>query len=385
MFASVARRAGAALGVALLGVGLAARAQAPAPPEPERPKAPAAPPSPAVPSTKPAAPGDQSESADPKVVVERARRGVVVIERGKRPIALGTVLHRDGRILTALSPLTHGNDIKARFADGTALDVRVGHSDRGADLALLVPERLHLAEAGLKASRGEAKAGAALQSFASTWNGPAQPGRVVVKSVRTVLGGDRQRLFGALEPAQPVRAVDYGAPLLDDAGDVVAVLVQACFGAEGAACQPGGFGVATATVKAFLRGTEPGARPPQPWVGVRVTRSRTGSGVRVRAIHPEGPAARAGIQAARSNDAGDVIVAVDGGPVATPRGFYAAVLRHSVGDKLVLLLLSKDGYREAVVNIGSAPPRRSHRLTRPMRKPAPPGAGAPARDSAAPK
>ncbi len=70
---------------------------------------------------------------------ERALRGVVTIERAGQPLGLGAVLMGDGRILTALSPLGPGNDLDARFADGSTARVKLGHHDRAWDLALLVP------------------------------------------------------------------------------------------------------------------------------------------------------------------------------------------------------------------------------------------------------
>jgi serine protease Do len=316
------------------------------------------------------APG-QTAAVDPKAQEERAQRGVVVLERAGRPIALGAVLHGDGRILTALSPLTHGNDVKARFVDGTTLDVRVEHSDRGADLALLVAEKSHLADAGLRASRKDASSGASLLSFTAAWTGPAKPARVPIKGTRTARGGDGRQLFGALVFARPVRAIDSGAPLLDDSGDVLGVIVQACSETQGSACQPVSVGVATPTIKAFLRSTQPNAAPPLPWVGIRVARPQGDvAGVQIRAIHPDGPAGRAGLRAARDGGA-DVIAAVDGVPVTTPRDFYGAVRRRAVGDSMVLLVLTEGRYRDVNVRVDRAPPRRRARLRQPSTRPDP--------------
>src|SRR5690242_11080890 len=75
----------------------------PAPPPPPAPSAnpPSRLPNPLMPpQAPPAAPAPSS--------VELARRGVVVLERAGKPLALGFVLEGDGRILTALSPLTNG-------------------------------------------------------------------------------------------------------------------------------------------------------------------------------------------------------------------------------------------------------------------------------------
>src|SRR5258708_1591839 len=67
-------------------------------------------------------PKDAKGAADAKVEAPEARaaKGVVVISRAGIPVGLGGVLAGDGRIVTALSPLGSGNDLEARFADGTS-------------------------------------------------------------------------------------------------------------------------------------------------------------------------------------------------------------------------------------------------------------------------
>src|SRR5271167_4474657 len=82
---------------------------------------------------------------------ERIRRGVVALERNGVPMAVGTVLAGDGRVLTALSGLGGGDGADVRYADGTLVHARVGRSDRTSDLALLVPQSLKWTE-GLTAS-----------------------------------------------------------------------------------------------------------------------------------------------------------------------------------------------------------------------------------------
>src|SRR5688500_13290629 len=78
-------------------------------------------------------------AATPPDTVERARQGVVVLERQGKPLALGAVLDGDGRILTARSPLAAGNLLSARYHDGSVVPLKLVHSDRGWDLALLAP------------------------------------------------------------------------------------------------------------------------------------------------------------------------------------------------------------------------------------------------------
>ena len=75
----------------------------------------------------------------PQQLYEHVRRGVVAVERNGVPVAIGTVLGGDGRILTALSGLGGADSADVLYADGTTVHTKVGHSDKTSDLALLVP------------------------------------------------------------------------------------------------------------------------------------------------------------------------------------------------------------------------------------------------------
>ena len=93
----------------------------------------------------------------------------------------------DGRILTALSALGHGNYVRARFYDDHVLGVRVVDSDRAWDLALLAPEGGQWLE-GLRASGTDPAAeGVKLRRFGGR-------GREISESAATVKG--RQVLLG---------------------------------------------------------------------------------------------------------------------------------------------------------------------------------------------
>src|SRR6185369_10254147 len=95
-------------------------------------------------------------------------RGVVTIERAGQPLGLGMALMGDGRILTALSPLGPGNDLDARFADGTAVRVKLGHHDRAWDLALLVPQAGRWTEGLAASSREPVRGDEVIRSFTAS-------------------------------------------------------------------------------------------------------------------------------------------------------------------------------------------------------------------------
>jgi serine protease Do len=293
----------------------------------------------------------------PENPLERARQGVVLLERKGKALGLGSVLHGDGRILTALSPLGHGNDVDARFADGSVMRVRVGHSDRAWDLALLVPQNGRWTK-GLRASRRSARAaGTSLSSFSLVSKKQLAPSRTIVKGRRTLIGGDSELLRDGLELASRMRSTDIGSPVVDGNGDVVAVVARACAPVAKAPCSMVPFGVPVSAVKAFLRTVPGSAVPPAPWLGIQGAKADTGAvrGVRVLSVHPRSPAAAAGLRGNSDPAKADLVVAVDGSPVTTPEELADTINRRAVGDTVQVLLFGEGRFRQVTLELRAAP------------------------------
>ncbi len=297
---------------------------------------------------------DQRDPGDPLAV---ARQGVVVLERGGKVLALGSVLNGDGRILTALSPLTHGNNIDARYADGSVTQVRIGHSDRAWDLALLVPKNARWRK-GLRAStQPPLEAGSAVRAFSLVSEKSVALARTIVKGQGTLLGGDSELLQDAIELASRFKPTELGTPILDDKGQVVAVVAKACAPGAGENCTQVPYGVPVSAVRAFLRTAPAGAVPPAPWLGIQgVTEDNNGvRGVRIVSIHPQSPAAAAGLRAGASAGQADLVVAVDGLPVQTPESLAANMNQHGVGDSVELLVFGNGRFRQVNLVLRAAP------------------------------
>lgn len=319
----------------MVGLGLSGRvlAQPATPPAPPMPSVPSAPSAPAPTKTPMAlqAPGVPG-GPDP-------RQGIARLERAGRPLGFGAVLRSDGRILTALSALGHGNFVQARFSDGTVLGVRVVASDRAWDLALVAPEGGHWTQ-GLRPSALEVPAsGVQLRRFRG--RGPRlEQGSVAVAGRQALIGRDGVVLDDALVLRAGFAEDELGSPLLDENGEVAAVLVQACAPGSTQSCQLSAFGAPVSALKQFLRKAP--AREPLPaaWLGLRGVAAHEGSvaGVRVISVEPASPAALAGLRAepgprpSRQNDdaaggGGDLIVAVNDVPVTTPEEMRDAINR----------------------------------------------------------
>jgi serine protease Do len=268
------------------------------------------------------------------------------------------VLNGDGRIITALSPLTHGNNIDARYADGTVTQVKIGHSDRAWDLALLVPKSARWKK-GLKASREPAvDAGSAVRAFSMLGDKSLALARTIVKGQSTLLGGDSELLRDALELSTKFKPAELGTPVIDDKGDVVAIVAKACAPTTNSgSCSQVPYGVPVTAIRAFLRVAPASAVPPAAWLGIQGVGEDAGAarGVRIVSVHPASPAGAAGLHGGNSAANADVVVAVDGVPVQTPEALAENVSRHAVGDSIQLLVFGSGRFRELTLALRAAP------------------------------
>jgi serine protease Do len=391
MLFAVKRSLPSLVSVALACVALPAAAQPPAarsmpslpsPGQNAQPPAQAAqnpPPAPASPDAAPAAFPGPAALPTPQQLYEHVRRGVAVIERGGLPIAIGTVLGNDGRILTSLSGLGAGDNVDVRYADGTAVHAKLGHSDRATDLALLVPAAAKWTD-GLQASETDPSA-AELRAMLPARGGHLGPTEAGVKGRVDAHARDGEPLMQLLDVdiKGPMIA---GTPLLDSTGNVVAVLVRACKGAApqaqgqapgdaspwaawmpqaqpvkaaAAACAPAVFGAPVSTIRAFLSKTPATAAVPAPFLGIRgeaeaPNAAHPMAGVRIVAVAPQSPAEHGGLKAD-----GDVIVAVDGQPIDTPEKLSDAIAKHAPGETVKLLVYGQDKFREVPLVLARAP------------------------------
>jgi serine protease Do len=308
---------------------------------------------PPVVAPKSDAPKDASKKeASPE---ERALRGVVIIERAGQQLGLGAALMGDGRIISALSPLGPGNDLDARFVDGTVVRVKLGHHDRAWDLALLVPQTGRWQEGVAASAREPVRQDATIRSFSlSKSKISAVP--IVLRTHRTLLGGDDRPIDNAIEIGSRISPLDLGSPIIDEEGRVVAILGRGCAPNDNRPCTPVAFGAPIAAIKNFLRTVPPTAVPPAAWLGIQGVAETSGvaKGIRVLGVHPQSPAEEAKIKGGDRSES-DVILAVDGAPVTTPEALADAIRAHGVGEKVPLTLFSQGKYREVVVVLRAAP------------------------------
>jgi serine protease Do len=259
------------------------------------------------------------------------RPGIVRLERAGHRIGFGVVLRADGRILTSLAAIGSGNYVKARFSDDHVLGVKVVETDRTWDLALLAPEGGFWTE-GVRASSVDASAeGVRLRRFGGRGKDVSESA-VVVKARQVLLGRDGATLEDALVLGSGVPDDELGSPICDDAGDVVALVGQACDPGTRQDCRMSAFGIPVSAIKQFLRAAPSREPLPAAWLGFRGVPGHSGSvgGVRVIAVDAGSPAEQAGLRAPSGkagDESADLVVAVNDSPVATPDELRDAVNR----------------------------------------------------------
>lgn len=330
----------------------------------------------AGPKKLPALPGDSDAPAPPAgaaghggasngATAVQVRRGVVQIEHHGRPLEIGTVLSNDGRIITALSPLSNVADPQIRYADGTVVKAKIGHKDATWDLALLIPQTGKWLD-GLSPTDADPQ-GIDLRSFLPK-GGKLAPAPLGVKGRVDVKSKAGSALQGALEMDLKGSASVPGAPLIDPNGKVVGLLVKLCKSAAGSGgsavakaagapppCSAITVGVPIYALRGFLVKTPATAVAPSPWLGLGGAPTEAGNvkGVRVVGVAPGSPAEKGGLKAGGDNP--DTIVAVDGVPVETPEQLADVIAKRAIGQQVKLLVFSSGKFREANVTLRPAP------------------------------
>lgn len=289
---------------------------------------------------------------------EQVRRGIVQIEQSGRTVALGVVLLKDGRIITALSGLPAAALLDVRYANGSVVKAKVAHRDEAWDLALLIPQ-VGKWEEGLVPTDADPQ-GVELRTFL-TKGGKLSSAPIAVKGRIDAASKGGEVLRSALDLDFKGGAGSVGAPLLDANGRVVGLIVHACkeAGASEAAheappsaCKPLTIGAPVYALRRFLVKTPADAVLPTPWLGLGGAPSTDGpiKGVKVMGVAPGSPAEKAALKPGV-----DIIVAVEDQPVETPDHIAELIAKRAVGQQVKLLVFSGGKFRDTQVTLRAAP------------------------------
>ncbi|MBV1799663.1 Do family serine endopeptidase [Siccirubricoccus sp. G192] len=270
----------------------------------------------------------------------------------------GFIIDPAGFIVTNNHVVGNADQVKVELADGRDLPAKVVGTDPQTDLALLKVE-----------------AGGALPTVAFGDSDHLRVGEWVVAmgnpfglgaSATAGIVSARGRQIGAgpyddfIQTDAPINPGNSGGPLFNTTGEVVGVNT-AIFSPSGGNIGIG-FAVPSRLAQHVVAQLKDHGRVERGWLGVSMQRLDPemaaalsvpeAKGAVVAAVEPNSPAARAGLQP------GDVIVGVNGRPIAQPRALAAAVAELKPGAETKLAVLRNGERTEPQVTIGTPPNAR---------------------------
>ena len=268
-------------------------------------------------------------------------------ERRQNALGTGFLISPDGYLLTNPHVVARASEIKVKLADERAFAARLVGSDPKTDLALLkveAPAPLPFAFLG-DSDRLE------VGDWAIAIGNPFGLGHTGTAGI--ISGKDRQighePYDDFLQTDASINPGNSGGPLFDSAGVVVGINTAIVAGGSGV-----GFAVPINLVKTLVTQLRDDGKVTSGWLGVGIQELtpelaqgmgvEEKSGVLVGQVFEGGPAEKSGLAP------GDVIVAVDGAPVADPRRLTALIAAIAPG-------------REARVEVLREGARRSFEVT----------------------
>lgn len=283
-----------------------------------------------------------------------------VVPRFEESEGSGFIIRPDGHILTN-AHVIEGADpetgVVARRQDGTRWPLKIVGVDRRTDLAVLKADAT-----GLPAIEWGDSDAARVGEFVCSIGAPFELDYTLTVGVISAKG--RSNLTDTtyedyLQTDAAINPGNSGGPLCDLDGRVVGVNTLINGISRGL-----GFAIPAKLAKSVSDELIASGRVVRPWLGIRIEtlaekpelQKMMGieRGVVVRMIEPDAPAARSGLRPA------DVIVEVDGRPVATARDLQQEVLRKKVGQEVGLKVwrrgLRTGDFRTVAVTTAELPP-----------------------------
>jgi serine protease Do len=275
----------------------------------------------------------------------------------ERALGSGVIVSPEGYVLTNVHVVQGASDIRVSLPDRRELKATVVGQDPKTDIALLrLPGDgfpfLHLGDS-TKVRVGD---------FVLAIGNPLGLGQTVTMGIISAKGRGNVGIVDYEDFIQTDAAINpgnSGGPLVDAAGELIGINTAIATTGGGQGNQGIGFAVPSNLAREVMHQIEKNGRVIRGWMGVAIQdltpdmASALGlkaqAGALVGDVTPGSPAAKAGL--AR----GDVVVEVDGKPVADSRSFRLIISELSPGTRASLGVLRHGARRTVEVTLGEMP------------------------------
>jgi len=276
----------------------------------------------------------------------------------------GVVFDKKGDILTDEHVVSGANKITVTFPNQVKASATVVGSDTGADLAVIrvqgVPaSQLHPLTIG---DSNAVQVGDSVIAIGSPFGLPNTVTAGIVSAVgRTINAPNQFTIPNAIQTDAPINPGNSGGPLLNAAGEVIGLNDQIetnNTNGQGEGSSSGvGFATPSSSDARIAREIIATGQAHNAYVGVSLDPTVSGGAAIAKnssttgasPIVPGSPAAKAGLEA------GDLITAVNGTPVASVNQFVATIANYAPGDT-VTLTVNRNGQSKSIkVTLGAQP------------------------------
>jgi S1-C subfamily serine protease len=294
-------------------------------------------------------------------IYERAKSGVVQVNgRGGAALGSGFVLDKAGHVVTSHSVVAGASALSVSFSNRDRVPARVVGADRWTDVAVVKVEAKSVALTPLQLGDSNAlRVGDLVVAIGNPFGLERTVTTGIVSALPARSGGEVDR---AIRIDAPLGRGEAGGPLLNARGEVVGVN------------RASGLAVPIETVRSVAGQLLAGGLVRRAHLGVSVRevdialadvfRLSADYGLLVQRVEPGSAAARAGVRGGTTKVVvagesytlgGDLVVAVDGQPVASLDDLRRALDGHRPGDEIVLELWRGEERRELEVKLGRQP------------------------------
>lgn len=262
----------------------------------------------------------------------------------QKSLGSGFIFDKDGYIVTNNHVIENADEIKVKLSNGKEYDGKVVGRDPNTDLALL---KINASESLTPLPIGdsdELKVGSWVTAIGSPFGLEQTVTAGIVSAKGRTIGSGPYDDF--IQTDASINPGNSGGPLIDLKGRVVGINTAIIAGGQGI-----GFAIPINMALGIIEQLKESGEVTRGWMGVAIQemtpeladyyKIKKRKGVLVTEVYAGDPADKAGIKAK------DIIIAVDGKPVTTPRDLSMRIAGMPVGSRVSIDLI-RDGKKKTV-------------------------------------